>query len=347
LEKRFSHSFQAGASYTWSHALDEQSDLGIFFTGDNPNKLRDSWASSDFDRTNVFSANFMVVVPDTTKAHSLLSYFTNGWSMTGLAVAQSGEPYSLYEFYGASGSLYVGNYPNLMNPVLAIKDPGNPKTAFTGNKGSFRGAGGSYMPALDPSQIAINYLQPGQKGIPVSTGNDPSDIYETDFAPSDQRNLFKQAFQKRLDLSFRKNFKITERIGLLYAFNAFNVLNTTSLDVPQNQTQIAQSDGCSSYEETQSYNNCALGYLNYGQIATSNKPSDQISAQNNIYVLPVVNGSGRSTSVPTTLTAGQGTCSSYGYASSAGCPNNGATFGSVTGVIGGARAITMAVHLTF
>jgi hypothetical protein len=53
------------------------------------------------------------------------------------------------------------------------------------------------MPALDPSQIAINYLQPGQKGIPVSTGNDPQDIYETDFAPSDQRNIFRQAFQKR------------------------------------------------------------------------------------------------------------------------------------------------------
>ena len=50
--------FQAGASYTWSHALDEQSDIGLFFTGDNPNNLRDSWASSDFDRTHVFTANF-------------------------------------------------------------------------------------------------------------------------------------------------------------------------------------------------------------------------------------------------------------------------------------------------
>jgi hypothetical protein len=347
LEKRLSHNVQAGASYTWSHALDEQSDIGIFFTGDNPNKLRDSWGPADFDRTNVFSANFQVLVPNVAKAHSLLSYATNGWNMTGLIVAQSGQPYSLYEFYGASGSIYVGNYPNLMNPVLAIKDPGNPKSAFTGNKGSFRGAGGSYMPTLDPSQIDINFLQPGQKGIPISTGNDPQDIYETDFAPSDQRNLFRQAFQKRADVSFRKSFQISDRIGLLYAFNIFNLFNTTSLDVPQNQTQIAQSDGCSSYEETQAYDNCALGYLNYGEIATSNLPADQKSAQANIYVLPVVNGSGKSTTVPTTLIAGQGTCTSYGYASSAGCPNNGATFGSVTGAIGGSRAVTMAIHITF
>jgi hypothetical protein len=341
LEKRLSHNVQAGASYTWSHALDEQSDIGIFFTGDNPNKLRDSWASADFDRTNVFSANFQVTVPDVAKAHSLLSYVTNGWGMTGMVVAQSGQPYSLYEFYGASGSIYVGNYPNLMNPVLAIKDPTHPKSAFTGNNGSFRGVGGSYMPAIDPTQIAINYLQPGQKGIPISTGNDPQDIYETDFAPSDQRNLFRQAFQKRADVAFRKNFKISDRLNVLYAFNIFNLFNTTSLDIPQNQTQIGQSDACSNSAYGAQYNNCALGYLNYGEIATSNSQADQQSALANEYVLPVVNGTGKSTSVPITLTNGQGTC----FSSS--CPNNGATFGSVTGAIGGSRAITMALHITF
>jgi len=351
LEKRLSHNFQVGASYTWSHALDEQSDVGIFFTGDNPNRLRDSWGPADFDRTNVFSANFQVLVPDVAKAHSLLSYATNGWNLSGLVVAQSGEPYSLYEFYGASGGLYVGNYPNLMNPVLPIKNPGNPKSAFTGNKGSFRGALGSYLPTIDPNQVAINYLAPGEKGIPISTGSDPQDIYETDFAPSDQRNIFRQSFQKRADISLRKNFKISDRLGLLYAFNIFNLFNTTSLDVPQNQTQIAQSDACAnSAVPINGYNNqCPQngGYINYGQIVASNAPSSQKSALNNEFVLPVVNGTGKSTSVPTTLLNGQGTCTTYGYASSAGCPNNGATFGSVTGVIGGSRAITMGLHITF
>jgi hypothetical protein len=348
MEKRFSHGIQAGVSYTWSHALDEQSDIGIFFTGDNPDNLRDSWGPADFDRTNLVSANFLAVVPDIAKKHSLLSYATNGWSMSGLAIAQSGQPYSLYEFYGASGSLYVGNYPNLMNPVLAIKNPGDPKSAFTGNKGSFR-SGGSYLPALDPRQIAINYLQPGQKGIPTSTGNDPQDIYETDFAPSDQRNIFRQAFQKRLDLSFRKNFQLTEKLGLLYAFNVFNVFNTTSLDVPQNQTQIAQSDACSTNENNVPYDNCALGYVNYGQIATSNKPGDQLSALNNEYRLPIAFGSGKNLTVPNQIAVGtpNSYCTSSNAVNNNGCPNNGANFGSVTGLIGGARAITMGIHITY
>jgi hypothetical protein len=351
LQKNLSKNFQVGASYTWSHALDEQSDIGIFFTGDNPDRLRDSWGPADFDRTNVFSTNFQVVVPDVAKSYSLLSQFTNGWNITGLVVAQSGQPYSLYEFYGAVGGLYVGNYPNLMNPVIGIKDPSNPKRIFTGNKGSFRGVGGSYIPTLDPTQVDINYLQPGQKGIPISTGSDPQDIYETDFAPSDQRNIFRQAFQKRADISLRKNFKITQKLSVLYAFNIFNLFNTTSLDIPQNQTQIAQSDACAnSAVPINNYNNqCPQngGYINYGQIVASNVPSSQQSALANEFVLPVVNGTGKGITVPTTLTNGQGTCTTYGYASPQGCPNNGATFGSVTGVIGGSRAITMGLHVTF
>ena len=244
MEKRLSHHFQLGASYTWSHALDEQSDIGLFFTGDNPNHLRDSWASSDFDRTHVFTANFQVEVPNAAKEHSFASYFTNDWHFTGIGILQSGEPWSLYEFYGAVGSINFGNFPTLMNPVLGIKDPTHPKSALTGNKGASRDSGGNYIPYVDPTQIAINYLEPGTNGIPVSTGADPMDIYQTAFNVG-QRNIFRQDPQKRLDLSLRKGFKITEKIRLQYELNAFNVTNTTSPDIPQDQAQIRQNNGCS------------------------------------------------------------------------------------------------------
>jgi len=244
LEKRLSRNFQAGVSYTWSHSLDEQSDIGLFFTGDDPKHLRDSWASSDFDRTNVFSANFQVQVPNVVKEHTFTSYLTNDWHLTGTGILQSGEPFSLYEFYGAAGSVNFGDYPNLANPILGIKNPGNPKTALTTNPGKFRGSGGNYIPAIDPNQIQIAYLQPGVDGIPVSASGLPQDIYETAFNKG-ERNIFRQAGQKRLDLSVRKSFRITEKASLQYEFNAFNVTNTTSMDVPQNQAQIRQNDACS------------------------------------------------------------------------------------------------------
>jgi hypothetical protein len=353
LEKRLSRNFQAGVSYTWSHSLDEQSDIGLFFTGDDPKHLRDSWASSDFDRTNVFSANFQVQVPNVVKEHTFTSYLTNDWHLTGTGILQSGEPFSLYEFYGAAGSVNFGDYPNLANPILGIKNPGNPKTALTTNPGKFRGSGGNYIPAIDPNQIQIAYLQPGVDGIPVSASGLPQDIYETAFNKG-ERNIFRQAGQKRLDLSVRKSFRITEKASLQYEFNAFNVTNTTSMDVPQNQAQIRQNDACSDTANLVPYNNCALGYVNYGQIVTSSSAVDQQSALHNLDQIPFTTGSGKSIQAATTIPVNQQDangvvrCVAYNAISNTqGCPNNAANWGSVTGTIGGARAFTMGVHVTF
>jgi hypothetical protein len=308
LEKRFTHNFSAGISYTWSHTLDEQSDIGLFFTGNNPNNLHDSWASADFDRTNVFTANFRAMLPNVAKPNSILSYVTNGWNLTGLGTVQSGEPFSLYEFYGAVGSIYFGNYPTLSNPILPIKNSNNPRRALTGNNGAFRGSGGSYMPAIDPSYIQIPYLQPGEKGIPTCHSNEPCDYYETDFTKG-QRNIFRQARQKRIDLSMRKSFNFRDHYALQYEFNVYNVTNTSSFDVPMNQAEIGQSDVLDP----------VVGYENYGQVAAA--PGQNVSDQ--LYVLPTVTGSGKSTQV------------------------TGSQIGSVLGTIGSPRLITMGAHFTF
>ena len=351
VEKRLAQHFQVGGSYTWSHALDEQSDIGLFFTGDNPNHLRDSWSSSDFDRTHVFSANFQVDVPNAVKEHNVASYFTNDWHFTGIGILQSGEPWSLYEFYGAVGSINFGNFPTLMNPVLGIKDPKHPKSALTGNPGKFRDAGGNYIPYIDPSQIAIHYLTPGTDGIPVSSGTEPSDIYQTAFNVG-QRNLFRQSPQKRLDLSLRKGFRISEKVKAQYEFNVFNLTNTTSLDIPQDQAQIRQNNGCSltAIEAFGGQNNCGAyrGYLGYGEVVASNDPNDQQSALANLDQVPYASGTGKSLVLNPKLQAGQSYCTPAGYvAGQTYCPNNAANFGSATGTIGGNRAVTMGLHVTF
>jgi hypothetical protein len=364
IEKRLSHNFQVGASYTWSHSLDEQSDIGLFFTGDNPNNLRDSYASSDFDRTNVFNTNFQVLAPNLAHANSLLSYFTNDWSMSGIVTLQSGEPFSLYEFNGAVASAYFGNFPDLLNPVLPIKDPSHPRSALTGNRGAFRGAGGNFIPAIDPNQIALSYLQPGEKGVPTAAqGNpgDPLDTYETDFAPGNQRNIFRQSAQKRADISLRKTFKATNKLNIQYAFNVFNLFNTTSLDIPTNSASIRQTSmACSvsalaANTETPGSktpdNNCASDFV-FGQVVTN--LADQATggtngrgtAGENLDKLPYATGSGQSVQLPTTLPQGVGTCTKSTL-SSGGCPNNNANFGSVIGTIGGSRAVTMGLHIVF
>ena len=59
VEKRMSHGLQVGFSYTYSHSLDEQSALGLFYNGNNPLDLRSGYGNSDFDRTHVFNFNYL------------------------------------------------------------------------------------------------------------------------------------------------------------------------------------------------------------------------------------------------------------------------------------------------
>ena len=366
IEKRMSHNIAFGGSYTWGHSLDEQSDIGLFFTGNDPSHLKNSYASADFDRTHVFSGNFQALLPNAAQQHSFESYFTNDWSLTGIVILQSGEPYSLYEYNGAVASAQLGYYPSLINPILPVANPNNRNLSMTGNSGRFRGTAGNYMPAIDPSQIAIQYLSPGQNGVPTAAqggATDPVDVYETNFSNINQRNIFRQASQERLDISLRKEFRVNDRFRMRYGFNVFNVTNRTSMDVPQNGVQIAQHGSCANSLTSAStggtsgdVEDCGANYEKYGMIVTNQAdqagptvgPPGSGTAGSNLYQKPFTNGtSGKATVVPTTLPLGVNGCSAATAVSSAGCANNGATFGSVTGAIGSSRVVTMDLHFTF
>ena len=59
--------------------------------------------------------------------------------------------------------------------------------------------------------------------------NDP---YETNFISHGQRNIFRQPWQRRADISLVKTTQITERVTLKYTFDVFNLTNTASFDIP-------------------------------------------------------------------------------------------------------------------
>jgi hypothetical protein len=226
-----SHGLQFAASYTYSHALDEQSGLGLFYNGNNPLNLRDGYASSDFDRTHVINFTYVYKLPDFVHEHNIESYFTNGWSLVGLTVLQSGQPYSVIDFSGAVASVFYGVSNGITNPIVPLAPGCNAKNAKTGDSGAFFDPSKPDMgAALKSSCFTIPLLQAGGLSGAIPT----SDPYETDFTTG-QRNIFRQAFQKRWDASLMKQTKITERFNLKYTFDVFNVTNTASFDVPGNE----------------------------------------------------------------------------------------------------------------
>jgi hypothetical protein len=238
LEKRLSHGLQAGVSYTFSHALDEQSALGTFYNGNNPLDLRGGYASSDFDRTHIINFNYSYQLPRHFGAGTLKGRLADGWGLQGLTVIQSGQPYSVLDFTGAVASIYYSVNDGITSPILPLAPGYTPKTAKTGKSGAFG------TPALNPNAFTIPSLSPGEKGVPPcgrsTAGQQVCDIYETDFS-SGQRNDFRQSFQKRADISLVKTTQISEHFSAKYAFNVFNLTNTSSFDIPGNFTYLNAS----------------------------------------------------------------------------------------------------------
>ena len=235
VEKRMSHGVQVGMSYTYSHALDEQSGLGLFYNGNDPLNLRDGYASADFDRTHVLNFNYVFRAPDLIHDHSLMSYFANGWSLVGLTVLQSGQPYSVIDFSGAVGSIYYSTADGITNPIVPLASGCTPKNAKTGLSGAFGDE------ALKASCFTLPLLtSSSSNGIP---SNDP---YETGFTKG-QRNIFRQAFQRRADASVMKETHFSDRYALRYTFDIYNLTNSASFDVPGNE--VSQNSGYNAFPQ--------------------------------------------------------------------------------------------------
>jgi hypothetical protein len=225
VDKRMSHGFQAGVSYTYSHATDEQSALGLFYNGDNPTNLRSGYALSDFDRKHVLNFTYTYQLPKFYTEGSLKGDLANGWSVNGVTVLQSGQPFSIIDYSGAVGSVYYSTFDGINNPIVPLSADCTPKSAVTGASGAFTGSGGK--PALRPECFTIPLLNPGDLNGAIPA-NDP---YETTFISHGQRNIFRQAPQKRADISVVKVTPFGERYKLRYTLDVFNLTNTTSFDV--------------------------------------------------------------------------------------------------------------------
>src|SRR5208282_2258297 len=264
VEKRLSHGMQVGFSYTYSHSLDEQSAMGLFYNGNNPLDLHSGYGNSDFDRTHVFNFSYLFRMHNFFTESSWQGKFADGWALEGVTVLQSGQPYSVIDYSGAVGSVYFGVSDGITNPIVPLGNGCTPKTAVTGSIGD--GA----TPALLASCFTLPLLPEGGLNGAIPS-NDP---YETGFTTG-QRNIFRQTWQRRADISLVKMTTITERLNLRFSMDVFNITNTPSFDIPiddvtQNQyyngfptagTPVLPS-GCGTANPVNNFYNCPFGLGN-------------------------------------------------------------------------------------
>jgi len=240
VNKRLGHGLQLTGNYTWSHALDEQSGLGLFFNGNNPLDLKSAYGNSDFDRTHVFTLQYLYELPKLANEGSVSGKLLNGWGLSGITVAESGQPYSVIDFSGAVGSIYYSSNDFITNPIVPLAPGATPSSALA------HGSAASGAPFLNPAAFAIQFLQPGQDGVPPCGPTTGGTVIcdtpafgngETAFGNT-KRNTFRGPLQTRFDLSLLKQTKLSERFNLKYTFDAFNIFNHPSFDTPNNNVSF-------------------------------------------------------------------------------------------------------------
>ena len=260
LEKRLSHGLVAGVSYTFSHATDEQSGLGLFYNGNNPTNLRSGYGSADFDRTHVLNFTYGYTTPKFLNEHTLAGKALDSWAINGLAVIQSGQPYSVIDYSGAVGSIYYSVFNGITNPIVPLNYAAGctRKNALTGANGAFYNPNTQTGAALKASCFTLPLIPVGTMGVPAG------DPFETNFT-SGQRNIFRQSWQRRADASLTKELPIHDKYTLRYSFDMYNITNTASFDIPQNNVNqneafnnVPDAIGSSSEAPTQAAptNNC-------------------------------------------------------------------------------------------
>jgi hypothetical protein len=144
----------------------------------------------------------------------------------------------MVDYSGAVGSVFYGISDGITNPIVPLNTAAGctPQNAVTGANGATPG-----VPALKPNCFTVPLLYPCSSTVvanpQAADGSFPcsaipsGDMFETNFT-SGQRNIFRQPWQSRADLSVVKTTQVTERVSLKYSFDVYNLTNHPSFDIP-------------------------------------------------------------------------------------------------------------------
>jgi hypothetical protein len=212
------HGLTGRLNYTYSHALDELSNvpeepfsvITSILTQINPYNLHSQYASGDNDARHQISGSYVYQLPFKSE-NRLVNAAIGGWMVSGTMFYRTGFPFSIIDG-GATASL-AGN--NL------------------GGTSSF-GANILAQPLPSFTQRTFNN---GRACVLVACFT-PADLVQpsTGFMGDVSRNAFRGPGFLGGDLSVRKNFQVTERATFQLALNAYNWFNHANYGSPYPNT---------------------------------------------------------------------------------------------------------------
>ena len=227
VKRQFASGWLFGANYLWSHSIDDAGVGGGEATYPENIACRScERASSDQDIRHSFTSNAIYRLPigpghRYLKSGELAGLLASGWELSGIGAARTGLPLTVTVSRSAS-ALPDGNSTSPQRPDLV---PGVSLIAPGG-------------------QTPQRWINPAAFAIPAN-GN----------WGNAGRNLVRAPRIWQIDTALTKRNQITERIGLEFRAEAFNILNRAQFSAPNTNLSSAGSFG----QITQPFNAGATG----------------------------------------------------------------------------------------
>ena len=95
VKKRFSHNFQFLASYTWSHSIDDSSDLQTLLLPQDNRNFRAERADSLFDQRQRFVFSAILASPGSWRSGDGLHKFLSDFTLAPIFEISSGRPFNI------------------------------------------------------------------------------------------------------------------------------------------------------------------------------------------------------------------------------------------------------------
>ncbi len=103
FKRRFANNFQFLAGYTWSHSLDDSSDLQTLLIPQTPSNLKAEWANSLFDQRHRFVFSGVVTSPyGWRNSNSLMKKIFADFTVAPIIEISSGRPFNIITNYDAN-----------------------------------------------------------------------------------------------------------------------------------------------------------------------------------------------------------------------------------------------------
>ena len=228
---------QVSLAYTYSHSIDDSSDR-FDNTFVNSYDISTNRGPSNFDQRHNFALSYIYALPlfrGTGLMHSVLG----GWQISGITVAQTGQPFSVTNGTTFGDNAGVGNGSLVQGNSRPDRVTGV-STSPTSAEKAADAAAGIFGPLL---------FNPAAFTLP--TGLTFGDV---------GRNTLYLPGRLNFDFGLSKRFVFTERTGLDFKWETFNLFNHTQFGT------CAQGGGCSNPVSA------SLGGSDFGHLTSAHDP---------------------------------------------------------------------------